>query len=55
MITCFKTVFRERVSDVIREEFADRLIKAEKDLEVSRVTHAEAEARYKSECIELKR
>lgn len=46
---------RERVSDVIREEFADRLIKAEKDLEVSRVTHAEAESRYKSECIELKR
>ena len=51
----FGIFFRERVSDVIREEFADRIIKAEKDLEVSRVAHAEAEARYKSECIELKR
>jgi len=46
---------RERVSDVIREEFADRIVKAERDLERTRADKAEAEARHRNEYNDLKR
>ena len=46
---------RERVSDVIREEFADRIVKAEKDLERTKSEMAESEARHRNEYNELKR
>ena len=43
------------MSDVIREEFADRIVKAEKDLVRTRSEMAEAEARFRDENAELKR
>ena len=48
-------ILRERVSDVIREEFADRIVKAEKDLERTKSEMAESEARHRNEYSELKR
>jgi len=40
---------------VIREEFADRIVKTEKDFQKTKNEMAEAEARHKAEYIELKR
>ena len=47
--------FRDRVSDVIREEFADRIIAAEREAERSKNRVAELESRHKTALADLKR
>jgi hypothetical protein len=47
--------FRHRVSDVIREEFADRLVLLEKEISRVKSSAAEQEARSKQDLVEKER